>query len=151
MYRSTSTKRRIVDKEGQARPLVLNEEKIVVTGNDRSGTVVRMASPRCRPPSLLLTTVPQPPASTAYAGRKTLWGIDLALFFAAGTAGCILAFLALFSQHPAVSPNYLLFVFHPLHLFCLPLYAEQGAKKEKKPLYAGEFCCFNTFYSALGS
>ncbi len=51
---------------------------------------------------------------------KTFWGTDLVLFLAAGVAGCILAFLVLCSQHPAVSPNYLLFVFHPLHLFCLP-------------------------------
>ena len=53
---------------------------------------------------------------------KSLWGIDLVLFLAAGLAGCILAFLTLFSQHPAVSPNYLLFVFHPFHLLCLPFF-----------------------------
>lgn len=52
--------------------------------------------------------------------RKSLWGIDIILFATAGIAGCIIAFLALFSQHPAVSPNYLLFVFHPFHLICLP-------------------------------
>jgi hypothetical protein len=50
----------------------------------------------------------------------SLWGIDLLLFTAAGLAGCILLFLATMSEHPAVSPNYLLFVFHPLHLIFLP-------------------------------
>lgn len=29
------------------------------------------------------------------------------------------------------------------------MYAEQGAKKEKKPLYAGKLHSFNTFYIAL--
>ena len=29
------------------------------------------------------------------------------------------------------------------------MHAEQGAKKEKKPLYAGELPGFNTFYIAL--
>ena len=52
--------------------------------------------------------------------RKSLWGLDLVLFATAGIAGCIIAFMVAFSEHPAVSPNYLLFVFHPLHLFCLP-------------------------------
>ena len=52
--------------------------------------------------------------------RKSLWGLDLVLFAAAGIAGCIIAFMVAFSEHPAISPNYLLFVFHPLHLFCLP-------------------------------
>lgn len=33
--------------------------------------------------------------------------------------------------------------------FLPALYAEQSAKKEKKPLYAGELYCFNTFYIAL--
>jgi hypothetical protein len=52
--------------------------------------------------------------------RLSLWGIDLLLFTAAGVAGCVLFFLATLSEHPAVSPNYLLFVFHPLHLLFLP-------------------------------
>lgn len=52
--------------------------------------------------------------------QKSLWGLDLLLFAAAGIAGCIIAFMVAFSEHPAVSPNYLLFVFHPLHLLCLP-------------------------------
>ena len=72
-------------------------------------------------------------ALTIYGLRKqkSLWGIDLFLFATAGIAGCILAFLVLFSQHPTVSPNYLLFVFHPLHLFCLPWTLRKIAKKER--------------------
>ena len=81
-------------------------------------------------------------AATLYGIRrkKTLWGIDLVLFFAAGMAGCILTFLVLFSQHPAVSPNYLLFVFHPLHLLCLPCMLNRVRKRRRSR---------NTFYIAL--
>lgn len=105
---------RIVNKEGETRPLVLNEEKIIVTGNEEAEQSSDGFTPMQTALLLLILTA----AATIYGIRrkKTLWGIDFALFFAAGTAGCILAFLALFSQHPAVSPNYLLFVFHPLHL-----------------------------------
>ena len=117
----------IVDKEGQTRPLISCEEKIVITGK----TAADFQSDGITPmqTSLLLLIIVT--AATIYGirRRKTLWGIDLVLFFAAGVAGCILAFLALFSQHPAVSPNYLLFVFHPLHLLCLPCMLNRVRKK----------------------
>lgn len=52
--------------------------------------------------------------------QKSLWALDLVLLLSAGIAGCLLAFLATFSEHPTVSPNYLLLLFHPLHLIVLP-------------------------------
>ena len=75
-------------------------------------------------------------AATIYGIRrgKTLWGLDLILFFCAGIAGCILAFLALFSQHPAVSSNFLLLVFHPGQLLFLP-YIVYCVRKGKKCWY----------------
>lgn len=72
-------------------------------------------------------------AATIYGIRRRtgLWGVDLVLFGVAGIAGCILAFLALFSQHPAVSSNYLLLVFHPLQLFFVPyiIYCDRKRKR----------------------
>lgn len=67
--------------------------------------------------------------------RCCFWGVDLFLFGAAGLAGCVLTFLVLFSEHPAVSPNYLLFVFHPLHLFYLPWLFKRSRKRLKQPYY----------------
>nr|WP_302831867.1 DUF4105 domain-containing protein [uncultured Bacteroides sp.] len=134
---------RIVDKEGQARPLVSSEEKIVVTGKTaddfRSGGITPMQA------ALLLFILVT--AATIYGIRrkKTLWGIDLILFFAAGVAGCILAFLALFSQHPAVSPNYLLFVFHPLHLFCLPWMINKVRKRQRSRYMLANFLVLTLF------
>ena len=137
---------RIVDNEGQARPLVSSEEKIVVTGltdaDHRSGGITPMQS------ALLLFVLVA--AATIYGIRrgKTLWGLDLILFFCAGIAGCILAFLALFSQHPAVSPNYLLFVFHPLHLFCLPWMINK-VRKRQKSWYMRTNCAVLTLFILL--
>jgi len=65
--------------------------------------------------------------------QKSLWWLDLLLFFAAGVAGCIIAFLVAFSEHPAVSPNYLLFVFHPLHLLVLPWMLRKVKKLQRCP------------------
>ncbi|MDR1527704.1 MAG: DUF4105 domain-containing protein [Dysgonamonadaceae bacterium] len=41
------------------------------------------------------------------------------LFLLAGAAGCLLAFMAAFSYHPCVSPNWNLLWLHPLHLLAL--------------------------------
>lgn len=48
--------------------------------------------------------------------NKIYWIVDVVIFGAAGIGGCILMFLACFSVHPAVSPNFVLFVLHPFHL-----------------------------------
>ena len=75
-------------------------------------------------------------AATIYGIRRRtgLWGIDLFLFGIAGIVGCVLAFLALFSQHPAVSSNFLLLVFHPGQLLFLP-YIVYCVRKGKKCWY----------------
>ncbi len=117
----------IKDNNGMLRPLVLRESKILDTNN----TLQDNKTPDFTPQQLAWILLILVNAITAYGcmRRKSLWGIDLVLFLAAGVAGCILAFLALFSQHPAVSPNYLLFVFHPLHLLCLPCMLNRVRKR----------------------
>jgi len=63
--------------------------------------------------------------------RKSSTPLDFILFLSAGIAGCIISFLACFSEHPTVSPNYLLFVFHPFHLLCLPFILKTVKMKYK--------------------
>ena len=65
---------------------------------------------------------------------RSLWWLDMLLFTAAGICGSLIAFLACFSEHPAVSPNFLLFVFHPIHLFVVP-FLVFTTRKRKKPVY----------------
>lgn len=67
---------------------------------------------------------------------RSLWGLDLLLFFVAGIAGCIIAFMVLFSEHPAVSPNYLLLLLHPLHLIFL-YHIVKRVKKLQRSVYLG--------------
>ena len=117
---SVFSKARIQDEQGGLRPLVVEERKVVeVESHPASGWLDRF-TPQWMSCLLFVLTL----CCTLYGvwRGKSLWGIDLVLFLAAGLAGCILAFLTLFSQHPAVSPNYLLFVFHPFHLLCLPFF-----------------------------
>ncbi len=115
---------RVVYPEGGSRPLVAREGVLV--------PVQRVEKPGegFTPLHAALLLLAATLAVTLYGYRhgRSLWGVDVILFSAAGLAGCILAFLAIFSQHPAVSPNYLLFVFHPLHLLCLPCALKRVAR-----------------------
>lgn len=139
-------KAQIVDQEEQSRPLVSVNEKIVITGSSEAEQPSEGFTPMQAALLLLILIT----AATIYGLRrgKTLWGIDLVLFFAAGVAGCILAFLALFSEHPAVSPNYLLFVFHPLHLFCLPWMINR-VRKRQRSCYMMMNCIVLTLFIVL--
>ena len=67
---------------------------------------------------------------------RSLWGLDLLVFATAGIAGCIIAFMVLFSEHPAVSPNYLLLLLHPLHLIFL-YHIVKRVKKLQRSVYLG--------------
>ena len=120
-------KAQLKNAQGMERPLVFSEDHIIQSPQQTS---TEEAPSPLQTAFLLLTIVT---IATAYGiyRRKSLWLLDLLLFLAAGVAGCILAFLASFSQHPAVSPNYLLFLFHPLHLLCLPWMIKRVKKKEK--------------------
>ncbi len=52
--------------------------------------------------------------------HKIFWGYDILLMTLQGTAGAILLFMALFSQHPAVGNNYLLILLTPLPFILIP-------------------------------
>ncbi len=64
--------------------------------------------------------------------QRRFWIVDFVLALAAGLAGSVIAFLVFVSVHPAVSPNYLLWAFHPVYLLYLPylIYVEVKKKKD---------------------
>lgn len=118
----------ITDQEKKERPLVSHTAEIVSEQDfEKEGTfpLTPMRS------TLLLFILIS--AATIYGIRKkkSLWGIDLFLFMFAGLAGSVIAFLSCFSEHPAVSPNYLIFVFHPLHLILLPFFISREIKGKR--------------------
>lgn len=109
----------IKDEEGRERPLVSKTKEIVsqqYVEEEKPFPLTPMRS------ALLLFICVAVVTIYGLRRRETFWGVDLVLFAAAGLAGCVIAFLSCFSEHPAVSPNYLIFVFHPLHLLLLPLF-----------------------------
>ena len=106
----------ITDTTGQQRPLVSQEgllvKALVMEKSRGGGLSPSFCAWFCFAVTLLLSIY-------GLRRKKSLWGVDVFWLGAAGLAGCVLAFLVFFSQHPCMSPNYLLFVFHPLHLLGL--------------------------------
>ena len=125
-------KARIVNAS-ENRPLVTTTKKIIDCEPDVSGSAENDIWNMLTPIRLSLLVFIAIGMATAYGLRKkkSLWGLDIAVFAAAGIAGCIVAFLALFSEHPTVGSNYLLFVFHPGHLLCLPFFINDERKRRK--------------------
>jgi hypothetical protein len=122
----------IVDSLGEKRPLVTSDRLAVPATPIPEQRFWEIFTPGRLFLGLFILVV----AATFYgrSHRKTFWGIDLLLFAAAGIIGCVLAFLALFSQHPAVNANYLLLFFHPFHLIALP-YIIGSLRKGKRNRY----------------
>ncbi len=82
--------------------------------------------------------------------KKSLWGLDISVFAAAGIAGCIIAFLCSFLRTPHGRLQLLLlFVFHPGHLLCLPFFINDERKRRKSSYHLLNCIVFNTFYSAF--
>lgn len=121
---------KIVTESGSERPFVLESARIVegaqagVPENDALWISPMGAALLVLAVTLLLS---------GYGVRKNrmLWGWDILLFGTAGLTGCVIAFLVFFSVHPAVSPNYLLLVFNPVHLFYLPFMIWLAIKRKK--------------------
>ena len=67
-------------------------------------------------------------ALTLYEGlrKRYWWQYDALLLIAQGVAGCIVAFLFFFSEHPAVGSNWLVILFNPLPLLYFPWVMKQA-------------------------
>lgn len=140
-----------ITNNGNERPLVADTELIINCEDENSSpapiSIADIFTPM-RSALLLFIIV----AGTSIYGirkKRGLWGIDLILFGIAGIAGCIIAFLALFSEHPAVSSNYLLFVFHPGELILSANHCKCCQKRTKMLVPYAKLHCFNTFYTAF--
>ena len=141
-------KARIVNAS-ENRPLVTATQKIIDCEPDVSAPAESDIWDTLTPIRLSLLFFIGIGIATVYGLRKkkSLWGLDIAVFAAAGIAGCIIAFLALFSEHPTVGANYLLFVFHPGHLLCLPFFINE--RKQRKSRYHLLNCMVLTLFIAF--
>lgn len=109
----------IVDANGQKR--ALSDEKYVVIP-ETDGAVAGHSNLTPFNVALLLLLATFIIMSCEVRKKKTFWGFDILLMTVQGVAGCLLLFMALFSQHPAVGNNWLLLLLNPLALVLMPVY-----------------------------
>ncbi len=68
---------------------------------------------------------------------------DNTLLFLQGLAGCLIAFLFFFSEHPAVGTNWLILLLNPLPLLFLPLklWRDHKGRRDVYPMVEGLLVC----------
>ena len=113
----------IVKAGGDKHPLV-KEKSVVVRENAEVESVSENGHSNVTPfnVALLLLVATFIVMSCEVRKKKTFWGFDVLLMTVQGLAGCLLLFMALFSQHPAVGNNWLLLLLNPLALVLMPIY-----------------------------
>lgn len=136
----------IVPTEGDFRNLVVQEQELSpVEATTESGTGITPL--QC---SLLLLLVVTVLSVFGVIREHSLWGIDVLLFGAAGLIGIVIAFLVFFSTHPAVSPNWNLGVFHPLHLVFIPFFIRNAIRGEKDYYHIANLVVLTLFIVCMG-
>ena len=124
------TQANIIDHNKELRPLVISQSSIITPPEIQQSncifTPIRV--------SLLLLIIVSALTIVEIRKNKRWWYIDLFLFCFAGLAGCLLTCLSLFSQHPAVSQNYLIIALHPLYLLFLPWIILKIKRRERSLL-----------------
>lgn len=106
----------VVGTNGESHALTADENCLLDASDRESG----MEWPTPMACSLMLLVLVAVLTGWEWKRHRKLWGVDALLLTAAGLSGCILAFLTCFSSHPAVAPNWLLLLLHPLHLLAMP-------------------------------
>ena len=121
----------IQNEDGTRRPLVAKEAKIVDVASEPAEPGFPLTPMMCASLFLALNVLV---AWWQWRRRKIYWGWDIVLYGMQGLAGCVIAFLFFVSVHPTVGSNWLLALFNPVPLFCLP-FMVCGAIRHKKVYY----------------
>lgn len=77
--------------------------------------------------------------------NRQCWLWDAILLAGQGTAGLLLLFMFLFSEHPAVDSNWQIWVLNPIALFALPMVVKAAYKRQKTLWHAAFSVILTTF------
>lgn len=107
----------IVGKTGSRRPLLSGEAKVYNPIKSKKEAKGFPLSPVAAFAVLLALTVVVCVAEIRTG--KIFWPFSVMLMAVQGLAGCIIATLFFFSEHPTVNTNWLLLIFNPIPLICI--------------------------------
>lgn len=129
VLRHAAAQTMVVGRDGKRQKLVRRES--VLTDGAEEGTVLEPTPWYLSPmtASLLLLVVTLLLTWRDMKKRRLSRWFDSLLLLAGGIAGCLIAFLVIFSSHEAVSPNYNLLWLHPVLLLMAVLAWSKPAAK----------------------
>ena len=112
----------VVNVNGEKSHLV--EQKFTVVSKSDNSATVNAGHNNFTPfnVALLLLVATFIIMSCEVRKKRTFWGFDVVIMTLQGLSGCLLLFMALYSQHPVVGNNWLLLLFNPLALILMPIY-----------------------------
>jgi hypothetical protein len=107
-------------EDGEEHPLVVSSEVIIQSTGNESPQLRFWDSPLIAGFLVFFVYL----FLTVWGGlkKRRFRGFFAPLFFIAGLAGCLVAFITLFSYHPCTSPNWNLLWLHPFHLIAFAGY-----------------------------
>ena len=79
--------------------------------------------------------------------RKIFWGWELLLMVIQGAAGCLVAFMFLFSEHPTVSTNWLIVILNPIPII-YAAFRVRNIMRRKYDVYAPAAFAVQTLFLA---
>jgi hypothetical protein len=120
-----------VDSEGNRRPVV--KETVVLVEENKPQGVRNNFTPFYAFLLLLLFTMVV--MLCELRRKKTFWWYDILLMSMQGAAGVLILFMWMFSEHPAVGPNFVILLLNPLALILMPVLVRRIIKR-KSPVYA---------------
>ena len=112
-----ASKAYIEDENGDKRPLVIAETKVVDVPPFEAEPNFFLSPMTC---VLIFMLVNFLVAYWQWKRKKIYWGWDVFLYGIQGIAGCLLSILFFFSVHPTVGSNWMLALLHPIALLYLP-------------------------------
>lgn len=77
--------------------------------------------------------------------KRIFWLWDVLLLLLQGTAGTLLTFMFLFSEHPAVDSNWQIWVLNPIALIGIPLVIKAALRHQRTHWYAFQFTVLALF------
>ena len=77
--------------------------------------------------------------------KRLFWLWDVLLLFLQGTAGTLLVFMFLFSEHPAVDSNWQIWILNPIFFIGIPLVIKAAIRHERTLWYAFYFVVLALF------
>ena len=140
----------VQDTQGECYPLVSKCRVLVDCPPLQAKQMVVMPYMYCAAACLLVL------ALTVYEWkkRKNFVLLDVALLLPQGLAGCIIAFLFFFSQHPGMDSNWLVLLLNPLPLLLLPFVvrSQKRGTRFARYFYAvnGDVCLILAVIAAVG-